>query len=99
MDPMTMTENPTAEWIESMRRRTQDLSKTIQAHEARLLLLEERGRAAQERLDRVGTRIDRIDDQVRKAEHDLVSLKIKAGAWGLLGGLLPAVGALILAMK
>jgi len=91
--------DPTTEWMESLRKRTHDLSSAIQAHEGRLMLLEERGRAAQERCDRIGARIDKIDDQIRRAEHDLVSLKIKAGAWGLLGGILPGIAALLLATR
>ena len=97
--PLLVDMSESQEWIESLRSRTHDLANTIQSHESRLLILEERERAAQGRLDRVGSRIDKIDSQVRQAEHDLVSLKIKAGAWGLLGGLLPALGAFFLATR
>ena len=94
-----VTEMSDQEWIESLRNRTHDLATAIQSQESRILILEERERAAQERLDRVGGRVDQIDQQVRSAEHDLITLKIKAGVWGLAGGLLPAIGALLLVMK
>ena len=44
--------------------------------------------------DQLSKRLDRIEDLQLKTREDIAALKVKAGIWGLLGGLLPVVLAL-----
>ena len=44
---------------------------------------------------KVVERIQVVDDALRKHGEQLAALQVKAGLWGLLGGLIPAIGAAI----
>lgn len=41
--------------------------------------------------EEIKRRLDKIEDLQLRTREDIAALKVKAGIWGLLGGLLPVV--------
>ena len=46
-------------------------------------------------LERLNECMIHLDDEMRKISGELVALRVKSGMWGIIGGALPAVVALI----
>lgn len=52
--------------------------------------------AVEQARDRDGATRDALEARIRTLEQTVSALQVKAGAWGILGGLLPAVGMLLM---
>jgi len=46
-------------------------------------------------LERLNTCMVHLDDEMRKISNEIVALRVKSGMWGIAGGALPAIVALI----
>ena len=46
-------------------------------------------------LKRLNERYEALDSKVTTIMTEIAALKVKAGIWGLMGGLIPAIGVLI----
>ena len=46
-------------------------------------------------LERLNATQEKIDTRLNKIERDIVALKMRAGIWGLIAGMIPAIGALL----
>lgn len=46
-------------------------------------------------LERLNSCMTQIDDDIKKLSIDIAMLKVKAGVWGVIGGCIPAIAALI----
>lgn len=46
-------------------------------------------------LERLNTCMVQIDGNIKKLSIDIAMLKVKAGIWGVIGGCIPAIAALI----
>jgi hypothetical protein len=49
-------------------------------------------------LERMNARQDRMDDRLGRIETEIATLKVQAGLWGAVAGIIPAIGVAIFHM-